>query len=85
MIWTSLLIVSLVLLLWIVVRNRLSWSWLRGFSLQLIAAAAVLYLLNYSDIIPNLYIPLNPVTVGTVVALGVPGIALIAGVQYFFV
>ena len=75
----------MLLLLWIVVRNRLSWGWLRGFSLQLIAAAAVLYLLNYSDLIPDLYIPLNPFTVGTVIALGVPGIALIAGVQWFIV
>lgn len=84
-IWMTILIVSSLLLLIILVKNRLSWSWLRSFSIHLVLAAAVLYLLNYSGLIPNVYIPLNPFTVATVFVLGVPGIALIAGVQYFIV
>lgn len=84
-IWLVILIVSSLLLLTVLVRNRISWQWIRSFTIHLVAAAAVLYLLNYSGLIPNMYIPLNPITISTVVALGVPGIVLIAGVQYFVV
>jgi inhibitor of the pro-sigma K processing machinery len=69
----------------VVLRNKLSWGWLRGFMLHLVLAAALLYVLNYSELVPGMYIPLNPVTIGTVVTLGVPGIALIAGLQWVVV
>ncbi|MFF2484204.1 pro-sigmaK processing inhibitor BofA family protein [Paenibacillus sp. NPDC058071] len=84
-IWLAILIVSSLLLIAILLRHKLSWSWVKGFAIHLTLAAAVLYLLNYSGILPQLYIPINPATIGTVVVLGVPGIALIAGVQYFIV
>jgi len=80
-VWTAMLIISSALLIWIVIRNRMSIGWLKGFALHLVAAAGVLYLLNDSGLIADMYIPLNPVTVGTVVLLGVPGIALLAGLQ----
>ncbi|MUT67876.1 pro-sigmaK processing inhibitor BofA family protein [Paenibacillus sp. NEAU-GSW1] len=83
--WLALFIISSLLLIGVLVRQRLSWSWVKGFALHLALAAGVLYLLNFSGMISNVYIPLNPATIGTVVVLGVPGIALIAGVQYFIV
>ncbi|MBH5319865.1 pro-sigmaK processing inhibitor BofA family protein [Paenibacillus sp. GSMTC-2017] len=84
-VWLSMLVGSSVLLLWVLFRNKLSWSWLRGFALHLVAAAGLLYLLNYVGVIPGLYIPLNPITIGTVVVLGVPGVALMAGLQWIVV
>jgi inhibitor of the pro-sigma K processing machinery len=84
-IWMSIFIASSVMLVAVVLRNKLSWGWLRGFMLHLVLAAALLYVLNYSELVPGMYIPLNPVTIGTVVTLGVPGIALIAGLQWVVV
>lgn len=85
-VWLTIFIASSVLLAAVILKNKLSWSWLRGFSLHLVLAAALLYVLNYSELLPpDMYIPLNPVTIGTVVALGVPGIALIAGLQWIVV
>ncbi|MGM0884471.1 MAG: pro-sigmaK processing inhibitor BofA family protein [Bacillota bacterium] len=83
--WMSIFIASSVMLVAVVLRNRLSWGWLRGFTLHLVLAAALLYVLNYSELVPGMYIPLNPVTIGTVVTLGVPGIALIMGLQWVVV
>lgn len=83
--WMSIFIASSVMLVAVVLRNKLSWGWLRGFTLHLVLAAALLYVLNYSELVPGMYIPLNPVTIGTVVTLGVPGIALIMGLQWVVV
>ena len=85
LVWLSILIVSSVLLIAVILRNKLSWSWLRGFSLHFVAAAGLLYLLNYSGLVPGIYIPLNPITIGTVVILGIPGVALMAGLQWVVV
>ncbi|QHW31971.1 pro-sigmaK processing inhibitor BofA [Paenibacillus rhizovicinus] len=80
-IWMVSLLASSVLLILVVVRNRLSFRWLRRFGLHLVAAALVLYILNYSGVIPGFEVPLNPATIGTVVLLGLPGIALVLGLQ----
>lgn len=80
-VWAAMLIGSSLLLIGVLVRNRMSLGWLKGFVLHMVAAAGVLYVLNYSGLIADMYIPLNPVTVGTVVVLGVPGIALLTGLQ----
>ncbi|GBF77833.1 hypothetical protein PA598K_06409 [Paenibacillus sp. 598K] len=45
-------------------------------------AAIALYVLNFSGFISGFYIPLNPATIAVVVALGVPGIAMMAGLQW---
>lgn len=83
--WMSIFIASSVMLVAVVLRNKLSWGWLRGFTLHLVLAAALLYVMNYSELVPGMYIPLNPVTIGTVVTLGIPGIALIVGLQWVVV
>ncbi|WP_053373261.1 pro-sigmaK processing inhibitor BofA family protein [Paenibacillus sp. FJAT-27812] len=84
-IWLSVFIVSSLLLAVVLLRNKLSWGMLRGFALHLVLAAALLYVLNYSGVVPGMYIPLNPITIGTVLTLGVPGIALIVGLQWVVV
>lgn len=84
-VWLSILIVSSVLLAIVLFRSKLSWGLLRSFALHLVLAAGLLYLLNYSGLVPGMYIPLNPVTIGTVLTLGVPGVALIVGLQWVVV
>ncbi|WP_141503569.1 pro-sigmaK processing inhibitor BofA family protein [Paenibacillus luteus] len=81
-IWMTIFIASSALLILVILRNKLSWGWLRSFTLHLVLAAGLLYVLNYSGLVPGMYIPLNPVTIGTVLTLGVPGVALIAGLQW---
>ncbi|SDX86113.1 pro-sigmaK processing inhibitor BofA family protein [Paenibacillus sp. CF384] len=80
-IWLVSLIVSSLLLITVMLRHRLPLQWVRRFALHLIAAALTLYVLNYSGLISGLEVPLNPVTIGTTVLLGIPGIALILGLQ----
>ncbi|MFC5651920.1 pro-sigmaK processing inhibitor BofA family protein [Paenibacillus solisilvae] len=82
MIWLIILIASSLLLVGIILRNKLSWSWIKRFSLHLVVAAMALYLLNYSGIVHGFEVPLNPTTIGTVVLLGLPGIILMLGLQH---
>lgn len=84
-VWMTVFIVSSIMLVAVVLRNRLSWNWLKGFGLHLVLAAALLYVLNATNLVPGLHVPLNPITIGTVVALGVPGVALIVGLQWVVV
>ncbi|MBO7748717.1 pro-sigmaK processing inhibitor BofA family protein [Paenibacillus sp. MWE-103] len=79
--WMITMVASAMLLLVVVVRNGMSFRWLRRFALHLVAAALVLYLLNYSGVVTGFEVPLNPATIGTVVLLGLPGIALVLGLQ----
>lgn len=79
--WLTMFTVSSAMLILVIVRHRLSWGWAKRLAIHLSAAAFVLFLLNYLGLVPGLHVPLNPATIGTVVALGVPGIALILGLQ----
>ncbi|MBW7477752.1 pro-sigmaK processing inhibitor BofA family protein [Paenibacillus oenotherae] len=81
-IWLAVLVVSAILLLIVIIRQRLSLQWVRSFSLHLVAAAVALYMLNYSGVVSGLEVPINPTTIGTVVLLGIPGIMLILGLQW---
>lgn len=84
-VWLTMLIGSSLTLVIVLLRSRLSWSWLRSFVLHLVAAAVLLYLVNETGVIEGLHIPLNPVTISTAVVLGVPGVMMLAGVQMFIV
>jgi len=81
-VWLLTLIVSSVLLAGLLLRRKLPKGWLTGFGANLVLSAMAIYALNYSGWITGLYIPLNPATIGTVTLLGLPGIALIAAVQW---
>ncbi|RJE85996.1 pro-sigmaK processing inhibitor BofA [Paenibacillus sp. 1011MAR3C5] len=84
-VWLSILIISSLLLVGILLRNKLSWGWLKGFALHIVIAAGLLYLVNELAIVEGLHIPLNPITISTAVVLGVPGVLMMAGVQLFIV
>ncbi|EFM09584.1 conserved hypothetical protein [Paenibacillus curdlanolyticus YK9] len=78
---TGVLILSSIALLFVLIRTKLSFEWLRRFALHIVIASLGLYAINYSGLLSGWEIPLNPVTIGTVMVLGVPGIALIAGLR----
>ncbi|MGN7458072.1 pro-sigmaK processing inhibitor BofA family protein [Paenibacillus pasadenensis] len=80
-IWLSMLSLSSILLVLTLLRAKMSWSWFSRFAIHLTAAAAGLYLLNGSGLLPGAEIPLNPATIGMAVVLGLPGVAVMAGIQ----
>ncbi|HEY2493658.1 MAG TPA: pro-sigmaK processing inhibitor BofA family protein [Paenibacillus sp.] len=81
LIMMGVLVVSMLLLLYIVIKKRLGFKWLSVLGIHMVLAALGIYAVNFSGFIPNIYIPLNPVTVGTVMFLGLPGVALLAGLK----
>lgn len=79
---TIVLAVSSLSLIIVLLRSRYATELLRRVALHFILAALVLYTLNYSGLIGGWEIPMNLFTVGTVMLLGLPGIALITGLRF---
>ncbi|MEK3790203.1 pro-sigmaK processing inhibitor BofA family protein [Paenibacillus sp. FSL R7-0204] len=75
------LIISAALLVLIVFRKRLGWAWMSVFGTHLILAALGIYIVNFSGVVSDLHIPLNPTTIGAVTILGLPGVALLLGLK----
>ncbi|WP_211749668.1 pro-sigmaK processing inhibitor BofA family protein [Paenibacillus sp. Marseille-Q4541] len=82
MILWGVLSVSLVLILFIVFRKKIGLSWLSSLGLHLVLAALGIYVVNYSGLSGDLYIPINPTTIGTVTVLGLPGVGLLLGLKF---
>mgnify|MGYP002620730985 FL=1 len=80
-VFAIMLAVSSAALLFVLARKRMTRAWFARFFLHMTAAALVIYGLNEFGWISGVHIPLNPVTAAVIVTLGVPGIALIAGLQ----
>lgn len=81
-VWLAVLVLSSVLLGFVLLKQKLPPGWLTRFGAHLALSAMAIYALNYSGWITGLYIPLNPATIGAATLLGLPGIALIAGLQW---
>lgn len=81
LIMLSVFVVSILLLLYIVFKKKLEFKWLSILGIHTVLAALGIYGVNFSGVIPEVYIPLNPVTVGTVMFLGLPGVALLVGLK----
>lgn len=80
-IWLFILIGSLILLGYILLKNKVKISWL-GYAIMNIAIAAVLlYIMNITGIMGEYRIPINAITVGVIGILGIPGIALLLAVK----
>lgn len=77
----AVLVISLMMIGYIVIKKKLGWGWLSTFTVHMILAAGGIYLINYSGLFTEAYIPINPITVGTVTVLGLPGVALIYGLK----
>ncbi len=80
--WLILLIVSASSLGLVLLRQNVPKGWMMRFGVHLIMAAMAIYALNFSGWMTGWYVPLNPVTIGTVAVLGLPGIALVLGLQW---
>ncbi|MGG6312938.1 pro-sigmaK processing inhibitor BofA family protein [Paenibacillus macerans] len=78
---TGVLVVSLALLLYILFSRKLGFVWLTRLGLHVVLAALGLYVINFSGLLTEVYIPLNPVTMSTVLVFGLPGVALLVGLK----
>ncbi|MGQ8875733.1 pro-sigmaK processing inhibitor BofA family protein [Paenibacillus sp. TSA_86.1] len=78
----SILVASLLALVIVLFRKRIGLSIFTSIGIHLVLAAAGIYIVNYSGWVTGLYIPLNPVTVGTVTVLGLPGVGLLLGLKF---
>ncbi|MEK5478978.1 pro-sigmaK processing inhibitor BofA family protein [Paenibacillus sp. FSL R5-0407] len=78
---TGILVVSLLLLLYIAVSRRIGFAWLTRLGLHIVLAALGIYVVNFSGLMTEVYIPLNPATIATVLVLGLPGVGLLLGLK----
>lgn len=75
------LVGSAILLTLIVFRKKLGLAWLSLFGTHLILAALGIYIVNFSGLLTEIYIPLNPATIGAVTVLGLPGVIMLLGLK----
>lgn len=78
---TGILVLSLISLLYIVISKKIGFAWLTRLGLHVVLAALGIYVVNFSGLLTEAYIPLNPVTMGTVLLLGLPGVGLLVGLK----
>ncbi|AIQ66331.1 pro-sigmaK processing inhibitor BofA [Paenibacillus graminis] len=77
----AVLVLSGLLLLLIVFRKKMGWAWLSLFGTHLLLAALGIYVVNFSGLLTDIYIPLNPATIGAVTVLGLPGVLMLMGLK----
>ncbi|KWX80986.1 pro-sigmaK processing inhibitor BofA [Paenibacillus riograndensis] len=77
----AVLVLSGLLLLLIVFKKKLGWAWLSLFGTHLLLAALGIYVVNFSGLLTDIYIPLNPATIGAVTVLGLPGVLMLMGLK----
>ncbi|WP_435923342.1 pro-sigmaK processing inhibitor BofA family protein [Paenibacillus sp. DYY-L-2] len=78
---SGILVLSLISLLYIVISKKIGFAWLTRLGLHVVLAALGIYVVNFSGLLTEAYIPLNPVTMGTVLVLGLPGVGLLVGLK----
>ncbi|WP_370510561.1 MULTISPECIES: pro-sigmaK processing inhibitor BofA family protein [Paenibacillus] len=81
MIAMGVLILSVILLGLVVFRKKLGFGWLSLFGVHLVLAALGIYVVNFSGLLTQVYIPLNPATIGAVTVLGLPGVVMLLGLR----
>ncbi|WP_019914393.1 pro-sigmaK processing inhibitor BofA family protein [Paenibacillus sp. HW567] len=77
----AVLVISGILLVMIVMRRKLGWAWVSLFGTHLLLAALGIYVVNFSGLITEIYIPMNPATIGAVTVLGLPGVLMLIGLK----
>ncbi|USB33435.1 pro-sigmaK processing inhibitor BofA family protein [Paenibacillus sp. YPG26] len=85
LLFTGILVVALLLIVYILITQKLGFAWLTRLGMHIVLAALAIYIVNFSGIVPQLYVPLNPITLTTVLLLGLPGVALLIGINLTFV
>ncbi|MDD9270545.1 pro-sigmaK processing inhibitor BofA family protein [Paenibacillus sp. GCM10023248] len=79
-VWGVLILSSLMLLI-VVLRNRSGGRLLSALCLNVVVAAFLLYGLNLLSDYTHVELPINTATLGTVTFLGVPGVLLLVGLK----
>lgn len=78
---TGVLVASSALLLYVLLSRKPGFVWLTRLGLHMVLAALGIYVINFSGLLTEAYIPLNPATISTVLVLGLPGVALLVGLK----
>ena len=78
---TCVLVASAGLLLYVLLSRKPGFVRLTRLGLHMVLAALGIYVINFSGLLTEVYIPLNPVTISTVLVLGLPGVALLVGLK----
>ncbi|MGG1312832.1 pro-sigmaK processing inhibitor BofA family protein [Cohnella laeviribosi] len=81
-VWLIMLVLSSCGLAFLLFRGKVPKGFLARFGMHLVLSAFAIYALNFSGWITGWYVPLNPVTIGAVALLGLPGIGLVLGLQH---
>ncbi|ANS76301.1 pro-sigmaK processing inhibitor BofA [Paenibacillus yonginensis] len=77
----GILVLSVVMILYIWITKRIGFAWITRLGLHFALAAVGIYAVNIAGVLPDVYIPLNPATIGTVLVLGLPGVGLLIGLK----
>lgn len=77
----GILAISIILILYLWISRKMGFAWVTRLGLHFVLAAVGLYVVNEAGILPHVYIPLNPATIGTVLVLGLPGVGLLIGLK----
>jgi inhibitor of the pro-sigma K processing machinery len=79
--WWSLLLSSSGLLVYTMLRHKYSLQWMGIMGLNLVAAAIVLFLINWLGATSEFHIAINEGTIITIAILGIPGVVLLIGLK----
>jgi inhibitor of the pro-sigma K processing machinery len=79
--WWSLFLASSGLLLFTLLRQKYSLRWLGVVGLNLVAAAIVLFLINWLGAPSEFHIAINEGTIITIAILGIPGVVLLIALK----
>lgn len=84
-IWLFILIGSLAVLGYILLKNKVKISWIGYAIMNITIAAVLLYIMNLTGFMGEYRIPINAITVGVIGILGIPGIALLLAVKLIII
>ncbi|MFM9331666.1 pro-sigmaK processing inhibitor BofA family protein [Paenibacillus mesotrionivorans] len=79
--WWAVFLLSLSSLVLLVLRNSSAGAWLKTLGLHVIAAALLLYAVNWVGQRYMFQVPINAYTLSTIGVLGVPGLALLVALK----
>lgn len=80
-VWWGVFLLSLSSLVLLVLRNRNAASWLKTLGLHVIAAAILLYAVNWVGQRYMFQVPINAYTLSAIGVLGIPGLALLVALK----
>jgi inhibitor of the pro-sigma K processing machinery len=79
--WWSLFLASSGLLIYTLLRHKHSVQWMGVVGLNLVAAAIVLFLINWLGAPSEFHIAINEGTIITIAILGIPGVVLLIALK----